>query len=694
MPIPLAFLDAAVVEEVPVDLWRRIFDEVGWPASLRVHAESFTHADVVEAFARDEPTDDLLQFLEVLNTLGTQAGADAIQMALDDQRISRDVLPTGTGERELAVHLYLAQRQNASLADVFARAQIQVQERGEHRRYHEFLGRSARGIRQLDAKLDELRDATRAYCQTNDLGDHVQVRGFEDDGAYVFQILRSHRTRKPLAVVDGRAARATISYRPVHGDLLRYEAAVGRLRIAAQTAFVVAFYRRVLGRVMFDDEDFFTGDPVCSHRVLQENGRAVLDRHDVVGIGRVRMTECVWERGDRTLLHLRAPDCFREIEALQLPLTEGALLQAKLKLEVIGPSTRPVTVSVRAPSRIEVSQRRHEALVDRFLEEIGIRGRPGPDTTPTLWSLAPWRHPRDVWRAVFGRDTDSLIERGVLQPTRLDRVASADDPAAGRTLDVASLGEDGHYGVSTEPDLPSRTLTATDLDGFELQPEAYRQLLRSRFGIAGIAPAWDGSDAVLELGPIEIGEHRVYLAYAIRRPPDSIGEGLRQRAGGAPVVLLSPSTQRASVDVPVAPLEYPLPTREQALRAGIAAAGLQHAVPALFSAPDGVRLVVDRTRGTVWIDGCPISGLKPGTHPFRFVTLLAEAMGRPVESHAIKAELSDARRDDDTATRQAKTKANQAIREAMAAAGHAFDGDPFPTCGTGLYRCALPSFVS
>src|SRR5438132_5022 len=125
MSLPLAYLDAAVVEEIPVDLWRRVFEEIGWPASLLPHAESFTHADVLEAFGRDEPTDDLLQFLEVLHTLGTESGADAIQAALDDQRLPRNVLPAGAGERELAVHLYLAQRKDASLADVFARAQVQ-----------------------------------------------------------------------------------------------------------------------------------------------------------------------------------------------------------------------------------------------------------------------------------------------------------------------------------------------------------------------------------------------------------------------------------------------------------------------------------------------------------------------------------------------------------------------------------------
>lgn len=694
MSLPLAYLDAAVVEEVPIDLWRQVFDQVGWPASLDSRRQTLSHAAIVDAFARDEATDEMLQLFEVLHTLGTDAGVDAIQAALDDQRIPNGLLPTGASERELVVHLFLAQRKNASLAEVFARAQIQVQEQGEHRRYNEFLGRAPHGVRHLAASIAALEAATRAHCQAQDLGDHVQVRAFEDDGAYVFQILRSHRTRKPLAVVAGHSARATIAYRPVHGDLLRYDAAVGRLRIAARAASFVEFYRRTLGHVLFDDEDFFTGNHVCSLRVLQEGGRAVLDQHDVVGIGRVRMTECVWERGDRTLLQLRSPDCFREIEALRLPISEGVLLQAKLKLEIIGTSTRPVTVTIRAPSRIEVSQPQHEALVDRFLTQVGVRGRVISEAAPTLWPLAPWRHPVDVWRAVFGRNTDSLIERGVLRRTQLERVASPDASTAGGTLDAIPLSNGAYYGVSTVPEIASRTLTATDLDGFELQPEVLRQVLRLDLGATGVALTWDGDDALIELGLVTVGEQHLYLAYAIRRPPAHVGERLRQRAAAAPIVLFCPSAELPIVDVALAPLDDPMPTRAQALRAAVAAAGLQQAVPAVYSAPDGVRLVVDRARGMVWLDRHHVPGLRAGTQPFRFVALLAEAQGCPVDSLAIKAALSDGRRDDDTVTRQAKTKANQAIREAMTSAGHAFSGDPFPTCGIGVYRCTLPSFLA
>jgi hypothetical protein len=242
MNLPLAFLDAAVIEEVPVDLWRELLDTTGWPASLEGKRSSFSHADVLDALEKDNPTDDLLQALETIHTLGTEPGREAIVSAMNDRRVPPDALPANSGEREFALRLYLAQRRNASLADVFARAQTQVQE-GADRRYNEFMGKESRDITNLGATKERLQVEILRHCREADLGEHVQVQAFEDDGAYVFNILRSDRTKKPLAVVRGRAARATIEYRPVHGDILRYEASVGRLRIAARATSIVEFYR-------------------------------------------------------------------------------------------------------------------------------------------------------------------------------------------------------------------------------------------------------------------------------------------------------------------------------------------------------------------------------------------------------------------------------------------------------------------
>jgi hypothetical protein len=92
---------------------------------------------------------------------------------------------------------------------------------GDQRRYHEFMGKDSTSVDGLEAKRAMLPDATLQYCRDNDLGEHVHVRAFEDDGIAVFQIIRSHHTKKPLAVVRGSQARATIEYRPVHADIVR-----------------------------------------------------------------------------------------------------------------------------------------------------------------------------------------------------------------------------------------------------------------------------------------------------------------------------------------------------------------------------------------------------------------------------------------------------------------------------------------
>ncbi|MBX9609193.1 MAG: hypothetical protein K2Y51_23480 [Gammaproteobacteria bacterium] len=386
MRLPLTYLDGAVVEEVPLDLWRETFEAVGWPDTLLAKRKTLEHSDVLDALHKDELSSGLLLALETLHSLGTEAGREAIASTMSERRVPVDALHTDIGAREFALRLYLGQLADASLADVFARAQTHMQEGGRHWRYNEFLGKESRPLTKLEERKTALLRKVLNHCLESDLGDHVQVEAFEDEGVYVFSVLRSHRTKKPLAVVPGNTARATIAFRPVHGDVIRYEAFVGRLRIAARAASMIEFYRRTFGQILFDDEGFFTGEPVCNLGALQTRGRAALDEHDVLGIGRVRMTECLWERGDRNLIHLRSPDCFRAIQDLGLALNEGELLQAKLKVDIIGASTRPVIVNVRVPSRIEITQRQHEGILEELLQSIGIRNVPVRSPTPFLWS--------------------------------------------------------------------------------------------------------------------------------------------------------------------------------------------------------------------------------------------------------------------------------------------------------------------
>jgi hypothetical protein len=284
---------------------------------------------------------------------------------------------------------------------------------------------------------------------------------------------------------------------------------------------------------------------------------------------------------------------------------------------------------------------------------------------------------------------DALVEAGVLTPIQLGSVPHPEHPDAGRTLSAHAVSDGDFYGVSAVPEIPSRSLSATDLDGLELLPEKLRLHLRSMLSISGSGVAWDGRE-MLDLGFIDVGDRRLYLSYALRQPPPGVGAGIRARADGAHPVLLIPSLQTDGSELAKVMLESPLPTRKQVIRNAINACGLSNTVPAIYGAPDGARLVVDTQFKKVWVDGVEIGGLPP--HAFRLIELMARS-STCVSTERISAELSPGRQDGNTPARQAKSSARAIISQAMTAAGLAFDEDPFPSAGSGFYRCALPSYV-
>jgi hypothetical protein len=284
-----------------------------------------------------------------------------------------------------------------------------------------------------------------------------------------------------------------------------------------------------------------------------------------------------------------------------------------------------------------------------------------------------------------------LIQKGVLNPTRLESAAAAENPAAGRVLSAHPLSEGEYYGVSQTDEIPSRTLSATDLDGFELMPEKLRLYLRSRLGIANGGSAWDGNET-LDLGFVELGVHKIHMVYALRQPTTGVGDHMRAHSSGALSVLLIPARETYKSELASVPLDSALPTKKDVIRDAISACSLTDSTPAIHCCPDGARLVVDTRLKKVWIDEVELAGLQPDSQPFRFVEAMARSQG-PVSSEQLSSTLSPGRLDGSTPARQAKNQVKKMITEAMHGVGRSFDEDPFPSAGQGSYRCAFPAYV-
>ncbi|MGE3957422.1 MAG: hypothetical protein AB7H96_11945 [Vicinamibacterales bacterium] len=690
MKFSLPYL-TGMIDEVPPEAWRDLFEKVGYPASLSGAPEALTTEGILAALRDDEPSDELLEALDAIDTLGTDAGRQAIETALADQHILPNVLPGDEGDRVFALRLFLAKLGDVALAGVFARAEIQAQQAAGSRAVNEFVGKEPRRVAPPKKKkvAGLLEQATVQYCLERQLGAYVRLQAIEDDDVWIFRIVRGHHLRRPLTVLEGRAAHAPMAYRQAHIDILRYDMVSGQLRIIAGVASVVEFYRRTLGLVLFDDPSFFDGEPLYSLQVLQDKGSQGLLDHGVAGVGQVWLTECLWEHGDRDRLHLRSPDCFAKIDKLRLTRSEGTFVLAKLKMQAAGKSTRPVTVTIRTPSRIEVRPKWQEPLAKQYLAAIGVRNPPSAQR-PDLWSMSPWRQSEAIWLGLFGNAVGSLVASGALVATRLASVPHPDHAGAGNVLDAQQLPDGDIYGVSDAEEIPSRSLSPTELDGFELRPEALRQHIRTLLGITTGGSAWN-EDGLLHLGFIDLGGPRLYVAFALRPLAAGIGARLRTVTSGAPSVVLVPTARCDNSELATVTLDLPLPERATVIRAAVAACGLRDRVAALYSAPDGARLIVDKVRGQIWLDGIVVQGLTLGTQPFRFVELLARRCPSFVTAGDLCDGLSVGRKDLDQVVRSARSAAIKAMKTALTTAGKSFES-PFQTARKS-HRCALLSHV-
>lgn len=686
-----AFIDPVVVEEVSLPLWRELFEAIGWPASLSGKREAFTYDDIHAALDRDTLSDELLLALETFHDLGTVAGREAIAAILTERQISADTLPQGLGERDLAVWFFLKQRNDDALAEVCARAQIQIQE-GNHHKFNDFVGASPKPIKGLNEKARTLQNAILEFSKANDLGDHVQIKSFQDDdGACCFRIMRSHHMMSPLAVSPTNSAlRGKLQFRPVHADLLRYEPSTALLRITARARSIVPFYQQVFGRVCFGDSSFFEGNAVCSLKVLQDRGRAALANHGVFRVGRIWMTEVIWQRGDRRKLNVSDIDCFEAIEALKLPLSEGKLLHAKFKVEVIGKSARPVIVTVRVPSRIEVSQGRHQQLINDLLEKIGIRGTQVKSSDQNLWRLYPWRHPESLWREYLGKHTDPFVKKKVLVTTQLASIESAAHPGAGNVFRVEPISATEFLGVSNAPEIPSRSLSATDIAGLELSVPAFQNQLRELLGISANVTPWLDDSWYLDLGVLDVHDQQFRVVYALRQPPTDAAVKVRELSKSLRPVLLLPTGLKDSTGLAEVVLDSALPQRERVIKDIVAAYNL--IVPAILTAPPGARLVVDDRLGKIWFDGVEISTITAGTQASRFVGILARNPYSAIDKYALSEQLSPARKGEDYPARAAKADVKKAIQAAFEARGLECGDDPIKA-ENGGYRLTVPAHI-
>lgn len=691
------FFEITAIEEVSIASWRSLFEASEYPGSLA--PRGLTIEKITEALTNEPLTEEMLDALLTNLELGTPAGVDVLRAEARAQGIDVAAWPEDEGPRDLVMRLWVAALTDDKVADALERAQMGAHAAG-NRTVREFTGREACAPRLTSAKAlgSRLRQPIASWCKAEGMSDYCEVRGCVREGEYCFEVIHGYR-RQLQSVIEGQK-RTILPLRPAHCDSLRYDSETGRLRVAVRAAVMVPMYREVLGKVLFDDPQFFRGDVTCTLQPLQARGQAALDDHNLGSrVAQARLVQVVWERGEHSRWNFRDRDCFAELQRLGIPLGEGQLAQAKIELRLAGPDRsrrgrRVVTVT--PPNRIQVRDDAVKTVIEDYLDQIGVRSRTLTCPKLDLWSLAPWLHHESLWRALYADVLDQLLSGGIVVQARLDRVTHPDYPNHPGALRVEVLERDGResfHGVSEDEDVPARALTSSEVSGLRLDPARLARSVAAALGLTGsqqeVQPGiWDLGHRSFE----SAASIHVFLATRDPKTPAATAvHTLTRLARPASPVVLVPAGRDAGLGLPQVEGIFPGASYDRLLPAIIQELDLGSRVPAVHYAPATARLVVDRRFKQAWLDRVLLTALRPDTQPFDFTALVAAAGGKPVDTKDLDRDL--ARRDG--AAKEARRDAIVAMQQSFEDASHPVPADLEKLFSNtrGSYRVTVPALV-
>jgi len=695
--------DLVPIEEVPVDTWIDVFERIGYPSPLS--RTTVSHETLENAVDEGRLSRELTELLQILHELGTSPGVDLLYRHAADAGIDTDRWPIGLGPRELVAHVWLHARDSRKLAEAIQLTRMTFFERSAPEVFRDFVGKVPRPCSVTRATMARLERLLQPIFLRHDFGPDVTVSPREDEGYVSFRVLRGGRIQAPL--VFEAKARRTLPFRPVQCDVIRYEPSTGRLSMPPLAALQVKDYPDAFGEALFDDPKFFAKKASCTLKPLQVRREEALysERYDGI-IDRSTLVECLWRRPDGSKVRLSGRDCFTQIEELSLPISQGTLLEAKLQVHLQGKRSSRVVVVVQDGAGAHHRNPAHRDLIDRYLEDIGIKFPKPTETASDAWNLAGVSYPESWWRQMFGKTLDALKTLGLLIPKRPHALTHPDHPESLGVLEVRQElvdGEPRFVGVSRDPAVPSRFLSSEELKGLAFDPAQLAQAVAKALVLPDTIE-WTPMQGCADLGVLDLvgAQTRVFLTTCAPTWSAAHVDWLVQKqcAPGERPVFILPSGRTIETGHPQVrfdPLRPPycdlLPDIVDALRLGDSA-------PAIARARREHVLVVDVVRRAVWVSRGEVPLQDPASRfvhvplsdqGFRFVECVARAKRnrRPVTtSELAQAVAPRGTVVDDSTARHAKIAVKKALQKAL---GAAYTEDPFPSLGRGnAYDLCVP----
>jgi hypothetical protein len=651
--LPTSFHDVLALMEVGIPTWRAVLDASG--EGDRLEGDQFTHDALWKSITERTPRKELIDAFEVIHELGTDTGRELLEQAAADQQI--DIGPTDNeSARELAVRIWVRSRNDALLASVLIRARANSYNPINQRTFREFVGKNSIGT---SIDKDRLEQAVKTWCKEHRKNDDVQVYSYEREGQYFCEVLRGEPIKRLIEFRESRPA--ILNFRPAASDHIRYDPRTGRIGIATRSPSMVHMYREVVGSLLANDDAFFSGESICSLQPLQHHGRVLFEKSLPPEIHRVDVTELQWRRGERDKLWVKGKDCFQILIDLGAKLNEGELIEAKLSIHFAGAGRRGL-VSLKVPNRIDIHAGVHERLVERLLDDVGIRGSFDPEMPlRDFWSLYPWLLPEDAWRRQVGGCFDDLVIEKTLRQVWLGTATHPDHPAARGALSVVQVDEQTTIGISDDPAIGLRTLTSSDYAGFQLDVLGLAKTVSTNLQLDG--KIHEPCDGVWSLGIRPLTSSTTVSVFLLTRAPSvDTPKLIRNSCKSEIPVLLIPHDCSCDIDMACISIKVLGGPYGGLIKQIVEQLELQDQVPPPLWAPED--LIIDCKKKTAWYRQQELTELKADSHPFRFAIQVAQAQGRTVAKETLNDSLSPSRLDGDAA-KTAKSDFIKAVKKSF-----------------------------
>lgn len=244
--------------------------------------EVFTSAD-------EAMPPELLEKLYMLDDLSDDAGHDRLLAEAERQGVQLNGIlgkEMSPGEFAIAIHLQ------------HARLVRSAHDRTIYRKIKNYEEYQAKGNKQLTLKLAKakrtaLEDELAPWFESKNRSRACEIYVYEERDDIKFEITHG-RPYRTDGTIDKKLRRSRVAYRPQKHDSVIYDTRTRVLKLNAQTQGEKDLYRKAIGKILFDDADYFPAGDIYTLAPLRKAKPTIAT---VAGVDSARLTE-VWIQVD------------------------------------------------------------------------------------------------------------------------------------------------------------------------------------------------------------------------------------------------------------------------------------------------------------------------------------------------------------------------------------------------------------